>query len=189
MYRNQRFAFFLRSQCDIPESDRYGLIGLVLGLKNRDLSLTTENLLKVEKPGIAFTCVLLDVRLKFVFFASQLQLGFLEDATQVDILVPRLRKALKNATGGTNKASELSFSQLQIELDTISRDNLLKVSEHLYYTYATKLTVPNLILFFIFSYHTTFAKVQNPSIHHHNNSQPDHLGRVCSGGGSEFPAN
>ncbi|KAL3772086.1 hypothetical protein ACHAW5_004924 [Stephanodiscus triporus] len=84
---------------DIPESDRYGLIGLVLGLKNRDLALTTENLLK---------------------------LGFLEDTTQVDILVPRLRKALKNATGGSNKASELSFSQLQVELDTISRDNLLK---------------------------------------------------------------
>lgn len=32
---------------DIPESDRYGLIGLVLGLKNKDLSLATENLLKV----------------------------------------------------------------------------------------------------------------------------------------------
>lgn len=188
MHRNQCFAFFHRSQSDIPESDRYGLIGLVLGLKNRDLSLTTENLLKVEKPCIAFTCVLLDVRLKFVFFASKLQLGFLEDATQVDMLVPRLRKALKNATGGSNKASELSFSQLQIELDTISRDNLLKASEQ-YYTYATKLTVPNLTLFLIFSYHTTFAKVQNPSIHHHNNSQPDHLGRVCSGGGSEFPAN
>ena len=130
MYRNLCFAFFHRSQSDIPESDRYGLIGLVLGLKNRDLSLTTENLLKVEKPFIAFTCVLLDVRLMFVFFASKLQLGFLEDATQVDMLVPRLRKALKNATGGSNKASELSFSQLQIELDTISRDNLLKASEH-----------------------------------------------------------
>jgi len=84
---------------DIPESDRYGLIGLVLGLKNKDLALATENLL---------------------------ELGFLEDTTQVDILVPRLRKALKNATGGTNKASDLSFSQLQVELDGISRDNLLK---------------------------------------------------------------
>lgn len=84
---------------DIPESDRYGLIGLVLGLKNKDLALATENLL---------------------------QLGFLEDTTQVEILVPRLRKALKNATGGTNKASDLSFSQLQVELDEISRDNVLK---------------------------------------------------------------
>lgn len=84
---------------DIPESDRYGLIGLVLGLKTKDLDLATENLLK---------------------------LGFLEDTTQVDILVPRLRRALKNATGGTNKASDLSFSQLQVELDEISRDNLLK---------------------------------------------------------------
>lgn len=84
---------------DIPESDRYGLIGLVLGLKNKDLALATENLLK---------------------------LGFLEDTTQVDILVPRLRKALKDATGGSNKASDLSFSQLQVELDEISRDNVLK---------------------------------------------------------------
>jgi len=84
---------------DIPESDRYGLIGLVLGLKNRDLALATENLLK---------------------------LGFLEDTTQVDLLVPRLRKALNSATGGTSKASDLSFSQLQVELDSISRDNVLK---------------------------------------------------------------
>lgn len=84
---------------DIPESDRYGLIGLVLGLKNKDIALATENLLK---------------------------LGFLEDTTQVDILVPRLRKALNNATGGTNKASDLSFSQLQVELDEISRDDVLK---------------------------------------------------------------
>lgn len=84
---------------DIPESDRYGLIGLVLGLKNKDIALATENLLS---------------------------LGFLEDTTQVDILVPRLRKAIKNSTGGTNKASDLSFSQLQVELDDISRDNLLK---------------------------------------------------------------
>lgn len=54
------------------------------------------------------------------------QLGFLEDTTQVDILVPRLRQALKNATGGTNKSSDLSFSKLQLELDQISRDNVLK---------------------------------------------------------------
>ncbi|KAL9191486.1 hypothetical protein ACHAXT_001192 [Thalassiosira profunda] len=84
---------------DIPESDRYGLIGLVLGLKNKDIALATENLLK---------------------------LGFLEDTTQVDILVPRLQRALKNATGGSKKASDLSFSQLQVELDEISRDNVLR---------------------------------------------------------------
>lgn len=84
---------------DIPESDRYGLIGLVLGLKTKDIALATENLLS---------------------------LGFLEDTTQVEILVPRLRKAIKNSTGGTNKASDLSFSQLQVELDSISRDNVLK---------------------------------------------------------------
>ncbi len=73
------------------------------------------------------------MRLKVAFFVSELQLGFLEDTTQVDVLVPRLRQALKNATGGSNKASELSFSQLQIELDTISRDNLLKVCGLAYY--------------------------------------------------------
>ena len=55
-----------------------------------------------------------------------MKLGFLDDTTQVDILVPRLRKALKNATGGTNKSSDLSFSMLQMELDVISRDNVLR---------------------------------------------------------------
>ena len=60
----------------------------------------------------------------FVAFTNQL--GFLEDTTQVDILVPRLRQALKNATGGTNKASDMSFSKLQVELDLISRDKVLK---------------------------------------------------------------
>ena len=44
----------------------------------------------------------------------------------MDILVPRLRQALKDATGGTNKASDLSFSKLQVELDLISRDKVLK---------------------------------------------------------------
>lgn len=33
---------------DIPEKDRYGLIGLVIGLKLKDFSLATENLLKVS---------------------------------------------------------------------------------------------------------------------------------------------
>lgn len=60
------------------------------------------------------------------FYPCDNQLGFLEDTTQVDILVPRLRKALKNATGGTNKSSDLSFSLLQMELDEISRDNVLR---------------------------------------------------------------
>ena len=38
----------LTKQSDIPEDDRYGLIGLVLGLKTKDLTLATENLLKVS---------------------------------------------------------------------------------------------------------------------------------------------
>ncbi len=44
----------------------------------------------------------------------------------MDILVPRLRQALKNATSGSNKASDMSFSKLQVELDLISRDKVLK---------------------------------------------------------------
>lgn len=33
---------------DVSEEDRYGLIGLVIGLQNKDLPLITENLLKVH---------------------------------------------------------------------------------------------------------------------------------------------
>jgi len=32
---------------DVTEEERYGLIGLAIGLQNKDLSLVTENLLKV----------------------------------------------------------------------------------------------------------------------------------------------
>ena len=32
---------------DVNEEDRYGLVGLVIGLQNKDLPLITENLLKV----------------------------------------------------------------------------------------------------------------------------------------------
>ena len=65
------------NMADISAEERYGLIGLVLGLQNKDVELVTENLLG---------------------------LGFLKDTTQLDELVPRLRQALKNATGGTGKA-------------------------------------------------------------------------------------
>lgn len=34
---------------DVSEEDRYGLIGLVIGLQNKDLPLITENLLKVRE--------------------------------------------------------------------------------------------------------------------------------------------
>ena len=33
---------------DVSEEERYGLIGLAIGLQNKDLSLVTENLLKVS---------------------------------------------------------------------------------------------------------------------------------------------
>jgi len=84
---------------DVDEDDRYGLIGLVIGLQNKDLPLVTEELL---------------------------ELGFLKDTTQLDQLVPRLRAAVVNASGGTGKASDLNFAKLQNELDEISRDNVLK---------------------------------------------------------------
>ena len=92
---------------DIDEDFRYSLFGLVIGLQNKDLKLVTENLLK---------------------------LGFLKDTTQLDELVPRLRKALKNATGGTGKASDVNFAQLQAELDAISRENVLQFSTPAFFT-------------------------------------------------------
>lgn len=79
----------------------------MIGLQNKDLPLVTENLLK---------------------------LGFLKDTTQLDVLVPRLRQALKNSTGGTGKASDVNFARLQAELDAISRENMLKFSTPAFFT-------------------------------------------------------
>lgn len=84
---------------DVTEEERYGLIGLAIGLQNKDLSLVTENLL---------------------------QLGFLEDTTQLDLLVPRLREAFINSTGGTGKGSDVNFGRLQAEIDAISSENVLQ---------------------------------------------------------------
>lgn len=92
---------------DVNEEDRYGLVGLVIGLQNKDLPLITENLLK---------------------------LGFLSDTTQLDQLVPRLRAALMNATGGTGKASNVNFARLQAELDDISREKVLRFSTPPFFT-------------------------------------------------------
>lgn len=91
----------------VTNLDRYGLFGLVIGLQNKDLPLVTENLLK---------------------------LGFLKDTTQLDQLVPRLRAALLNSTGGTGKASDVNFARLQAELDEISRENVLKFSTPPFFT-------------------------------------------------------
>jgi len=91
----------------IPEEDRYGLIGLVIGLQNKDLPLITENLLN---------------------------LGFLQNTDQIDQLILRLRAALKNATGGTGKASDMNFGRLQSELDDISAENELKFSTPPFFT-------------------------------------------------------
>jgi predicted unusual protein kinase regulating ubiquinone biosynthesis (AarF/ABC1/UbiB family) len=61
-------------------------------------------------------------------------LGFLKDTTQLDVLIPRLRAALLNATGGTGKASDMNFAQLQAELDEISRENVLQFSTPAFFT-------------------------------------------------------
>jgi predicted unusual protein kinase regulating ubiquinone biosynthesis (AarF/ABC1/UbiB family) len=63
-----------------------------------------------------------------------LQLGFLKDTTQLDQLIPRLRAALLNSTGGTGKASDVNFARLQAELDEISRENVLKFSTPPFFT-------------------------------------------------------
>ncbi len=62
------------------------------------------------------------------------KLGFLEDTTQLDLLIPRLRKALLNSTGGTGKASDVNFARLQAELDEISRENVLCFSTPPFFT-------------------------------------------------------
>jgi hypothetical protein len=62
------------------------------------------------------------------------QLRFLEDTTQLDELVPRLRAALLNSTGGTGRASDVNFSRLQAELDNISRENALQFSTPPFFT-------------------------------------------------------
>jgi predicted unusual protein kinase regulating ubiquinone biosynthesis (AarF/ABC1/UbiB family) len=39
---------------DVTEEECYGLVGLTIGLQNKDLSLITENLLKVSKCSLRF---------------------------------------------------------------------------------------------------------------------------------------
>ena len=58
----------------------------------------------------------------------------MEDTTQLDELVPRLRQAYINATGGTGKGSDVNFSRLQAELDAISRENILNFKTPAFFT-------------------------------------------------------
>lgn len=58
----------------------------------------------------------------------------MDDTTQLDQLIPRLRSALKNATGGTGKTSDVNFARLQAELDAISRENVLQFSTPPFFT-------------------------------------------------------
>jgi len=49
MTPDQQLAFIdFGMMADVPEDDRYGLIGLVIGLQQKDLPLVTDNLLKVS---------------------------------------------------------------------------------------------------------------------------------------------
>lgn len=52
----------------------------------------------------------------------------------MDQLVPRLRAALLNASGGTGKASDVNFARLQAELDAISRENVLRFKTPPFFT-------------------------------------------------------
>jgi predicted unusual protein kinase regulating ubiquinone biosynthesis (AarF/ABC1/UbiB family) len=49
MTPDKKLAFIdFGMMADVSEEDRYGLVGLVIGLQNKDLPLVTENLLKVR---------------------------------------------------------------------------------------------------------------------------------------------
>ena len=63
-----------------------------------------------------------------------LQLGFLDDTTQLEQLIPRLRAALLNSTGGSGRASDVNFARLQAELDAISRENVLRFKTPPFFT-------------------------------------------------------
>lgn len=52
----------------------------------------------------------------------------------MDQLVPRLKAAFDNATGGTGKASDVNFARLQAELDEISRENILNFKTPAFFT-------------------------------------------------------
>jgi hypothetical protein len=57
---------------DVSEEDRYGLIGLVIGLQNKDLPLITENLLKVRGIKRTFLVIASDhTRLTVILFSAR----------------------------------------------------------------------------------------------------------------------
>ena len=58
----------------------------------------------------------------------------MKDTTQLDLLVPRLRRALIDSTGGTGKASDVNFATLQAELDGITRENIVQFSTPAFFT-------------------------------------------------------
>lgn len=136
--RNGDLAFIdFGMMADVTEEERYGLVGLAIGLQNKDLPLITENLLKVWLLSFCLRYIHPSPHMKintdFELFLL-LQLGFLEDTTQLDELVPRLREAYINATGGTGKGSDVNFSKLQAELDAISQENILNFKTPPFFT-------------------------------------------------------
>ena len=49
-------------------------------------------------------------------------------------MVPKLRRALKNSTGGSGKASEINFARLQAELDNITQEKVLQMNTPAFFT-------------------------------------------------------
>jgi len=77
---------------NVTEEKRYGLIGTLLGLQNKDIGLVAENLVT---------------------------LGFLPDETQLDVVVPALENAIADASGGRG-TSRLNFTRLNENVQEIS---------------------------------------------------------------------
>ena len=77
---------------NVSASTRFGMIGAVIGLQNKDIRLVSENLVA---------------------------LGFLPDATDLDLVVPKVEEAFQKATGGKG-AGSLNFTTLNAELNEIS---------------------------------------------------------------------
>ena len=119
---------------DVTEEERWGLVGLAIGLQNKDLSLITENLLNVSAFFFIHIPSFYKLMLSLFTILWIQQTGFLEDTTQLDELVPRLRQAFINATGGTGKGSDVNFGKLQAELDAISSENLLQFKTPPFFT-------------------------------------------------------
>jgi len=107
------------NMASFSSEERYGLIGLVLGLQVRERS---EARAKLSRPLTLLPTQNKDLPL---ITENLRKLNFIANDSQLEELIPKLKRAFKNATGGTGKASALNFAALQAELDVISRENAL----------------------------------------------------------------